>query len=119
MRHIKYHQVNAVSSELVVVACDYPGPLGQSHCYEVFPKPQCDTWPLARSGKTCVHKIYFQNGSVEGTGWNGLTNEVLLGIVADRLESVQRGVYGCRAYGDALKSVQRALKCLTDIPFRS
>ena len=54
--------------------------------------------------------INFQNGPIneDGNGVNGLTHEVLLAIVADRLRSFQSGPYSCKANACALTHIEEA-----------
>jgi hypothetical protein len=59
-----------------------------------------------------VTRISFQNGPIAEAGVNGLTQEALLAIVADRLRSFQAGPYACPENGDALAAVEEAMACL-------
>ncbi|RXT29358.1 hypothetical protein B5P46_11800 [Rhizobium leguminosarum] len=52
--------------------------------------------------------IYFQNGPINEVGVNGLTHEVLLAIVADRLRSFQAGPYSCKENACALTKIEEA-----------
>jgi len=45
---------------------------------------------------------------------NGVTNEALLAIVADRLSSFQQGRYACRENADALFHTESALAWLKE-----
>lgn len=55
-----------------------------------------------------VH-LPMQNGPIGEVGINGLTNEVLLAIVIDRLQHFQSGKYHCVENDLALVSAQNAL----------
>jgi hypothetical protein len=55
-----------------------------------------------------VWDIQFQNGPIAEAGVNGITQEVLLAIVADRLRSFQAGPYACQENADALSHVSAA-----------
>lgn len=58
-------------------------------------------------------EVNFQKGGVRvPADINGLTNEALLAIVADRLEHFQRGEFSCNENGIALKYVECALDWL-------
>ena len=46
--------------------------------------------------------------NADGNGVNGLTHEVLLAIVADRLRSFQKGPYSCKANACALTHIEEA-----------
>ena len=52
--------------------------------------------------------ILFQNGPIADSGVNGITQEVLLAICIDRLESFQSGPYACRENALALTKLQEA-----------
>jgi hypothetical protein len=56
--------------------------------------------------------IEFQKGGIQETGVNGVTHEVLLAIVADRLESFQNGPFHCDENRVALNHVTEALAAL-------
>jgi len=62
-------------------------------------------------GQLC--SISFQNGPIGQNGVNGVQNEQLLAIVADRLISFQAGEYACNENQKALESVMDALTTLT------
>ena len=91
MRFINDHKVNPANDTLTIRVCDEPGAGGASHEYAVEHNPD------GRDG--FVYIINFQNGPVlsDGNGVNGLTHEVLLSIVADRLRSFQKGWSACDA----------------------
>ncbi len=98
MRILPDHQVNPASDALTVNVLDQPGAGGACHEYEVIHSGMAPT------------RISFQNGpiSVDGNGVNGLTHEVLLAIVADRLRSFQAGTYSCKANACALTHIEEA-----------
>lgn len=58
--------------------------------------------------------IQFQSGAIIDGQWNGITNEVLLAIVLDRLELLQSGKYPCDQNAEAIKGIQHALDSLLD-----
>lgn len=51
--------------------------------------------------------VIFQHGPIKEAGNNGLTHEILLAIMIDRLEKFQEGKYQCIEN-------QKALECLKD-----
>lgn len=57
-------------------------------------------------------ELRFQRGPIKETGVNGITNEALLAIVADRLEGFQSGPYACEENAKALIHVMGALDVL-------
>ena len=98
MRKLHEHQVNPANDEISVVVVDEPGAGGANHKYECV---------LPSGAKTVID---FQNGPInaDGNGVNGLTHEVLLAIVADRLRSFQKGPYSCKANACALTHIEEA-----------
>lgn len=98
MRTINEHCVNPANDVLTVTVIDEPGSGGANHEY------------LCRLPNGDNTLIKFQNGPInEGvTGVNGLTHEVLLAIVADRLRSFQKGPYSCKANACALTHIEEA-----------
>lgn len=107
MRTITDHKVNPANDRLNITVLDEPGAGGANHVYEVsgFNIPDAP----AESGYV---KISFQNGPINENGINGLTQEVLLAIVADRLRSFQSGKFACRENALALTAVEEAMNWL-------
>lgn len=96
MREIPDHRVNPANDVIVVRAVDEPGDGGASHHYEI----------ILPSG--AVTDIEFQNGPIAEAGVNGLTQEVLLAICADRLRGFQAGHFACRENALALTKIEEA-----------
>lgn len=96
VRFLTGHRVNPANDTIVIAVEDYPGPGGANHAYRVT---------LPNGGYTA---LYFQNGPIAETGVNGITHEVLLEIVADRLRSFQNGPYSCRENALALTKIEEA-----------
>lgn len=99
MRTLTGHKVNPANDTLNLVVVDEPGQGGANHWYHID----------SGDGKVQV-RLDFQNGpiSVDGNGVNGVTHEVLLEIVADRLRSFQKGPYSCKANACALTHIEEA-----------
>lgn len=96
-REIHDHKVNEANEQIVVAATDGPGPGGASHVYQVS---------LLNGQSLAV--LHFQNGAIKEAGVNGITHEVLLAIVADRLRAFQAGPYACRENALALTKIEEA-----------
>lgn len=103
MRTINDHKVNPANDKLTITVRDEPGAGGACHEYEVSGYSR----PGAPEG-ACYTVISFQNGPIAEAGVNGLTQEVLLAIVADRLRSFQSGPYSCRENALALTKIEEA-----------
>lgn len=96
MRKIETHKVNPANDVLDLEAIDGPGSGGASHVYRVtLPDGSATT-------------LSFQNGPINEAGVNGITQEVLLAVLVDRLEAFQAGPYACRENALALTKLQEA-----------
>ena len=112
MRNLTDHQVNPANDKLIVQVLDEPGQGGACHSYYVDGF-DISTNHSAIEGNNYLY-ILFQNGPPykEGVGVNGITHEVLLAIVADRLRSFQKGPYSCKANACALTHIEEAMHWL-------
>lgn len=97
MRTIEDHKINPANDTLTITVLDEPGAGGANHNYVV----------TGIAGNHGVN-IFFQNGPIPENGVNGLTQEVLLAIVADRLRSFQNGPFACKANACALTHIEEA-----------
>lgn len=98
MREINDHKVNPANDTLSLLVLDEPGQGNACYEYEIR-HPNLDPTVIS-----------FQNGPInaDGNGVNGLTHEVLLAIVADRLRGFQSGPYACKANACALTHIEEA-----------
>lgn len=101
MREIYDHKVNPANDRLSIVAVDEPGAGGANHVYHV-------NLPVDAKVTDTTTVISFQNGPIAEAGINGLTQEVLLAIIADRLRSFQAGKFACRENALALTKIEEA-----------
>ena len=102
MRTLEDHKVNPANDVLTVTVMDEPGQGFACHEYEIT------------GGAAVPTHISFQNGPIneDGNGVNGITQEVLLAIVADRLRGFQAGPYKCKANACALTHIEEAMHWL-------
>lgn len=121
MRELTSHKANGVNNGLKVLVLDEPGPGGACHRYHVttteYPPPVGGGMSHADLEKAtamngAAHEIRFQKGPIHEAHVNGLTHEVLLAVLIDRLEGFQAGPFACRANGKALLSLRDALEAL-------
>jgi len=102
MRQLTDHIVSGDQAvQLKVEVTDQPGAGGANHEYRVT---GYDTGN--------IDIICFQNGPIKEAGVNGITQEVLLAIVIDRLRSFQSGPFSCRENAIALTHCEEALMWL-------
>ena len=103
MRELTNHK----SSPVKISVLDEPGAGGASYYYMVT----LPDWSRAPDGSSAfgVWDIQFQNGEADV---NGLTEEVLLAIVADRLQSFQAGPHACDENEMTLVAVESAMRIL-------
>jgi len=111
MRQINDHMINPANDKLTLTVIDEVGVGGGNHAYKVSGF-DLSTNKSAGDGvlQNCATEliIYFQNGTIPENGVNGLTQEVLLAIVADRLRSFQAGPFACKANACALTHIEEA-----------
>lgn len=111
MRTIESHKVNPINDTLTITVADDPGEGGANHAYVVsgFDSSQNGSIGAAEKvGNVGDAVILFQRGPIADYGVNGLTHEVLLAIVADRLEMFQGGPYANDYNAEALDFVRKA-----------
>lgn len=68
--------------------------------------------PTLPGGELAV--IRFQDGPIEQAGVNGVTHEVLLAAIIDRLNGFQAGPHACDENSTALMHLHSALAALHD-----
>jgi len=101
MRSITDHVTNPVNDRIQINTLDDPGSGGANHVYKIGSAK--DDWSQT---------LRFQNGPIGEVGVNGVTQEVLLAIVVDRLRSFQAGPFSCVENKEALGYAQAALDAL-------
>lgn len=104
MREITDHIVNPVNDRLRITVLDKPSAGGANHEYRIEATDDGSGKPF----RIADHHISFQNGPIAENGVNGITQEVLLAIVADRLRSFQAGEFSCRENALALTKIEEA-----------
>ncbi len=117
MREITDHKVDGdlPQNQVIVIAADARGAGGANHRYVIFGyalATAAHNNPSWRTGDPAVTTIIFQNGGIKEAGLNGITNEALLAVVADRLRGFQAGPFKSHQNGFALDSVEDALSHL-------
>lgn len=115
MRSINDHQINPANDTLQLAAIDGHGSGGANHAYRIAGFSLASN-PSAGDGtlQNCATELvlYFQNGPIGEVGVNGVTHEVLLAIVADRLRSFQKGPFATKANACALTHIEEAMHWL-------
>ena len=108
MRKIIDHIANPVNDRLEITVLDEPGAGGANHEYDIAATDDGSGKPH----KIAARRIRFQKGPINEVGVNGITQEVLLAIVIDRLCSFQAGPYACKENAEALDHSLQALDWL-------
>jgi hypothetical protein len=115
-REITIHHANPANKQLIIHAVDSPGAGGANHHYHIAglnTKTNASCPFQSRYGSPADHAtILFQNGPIPEMGVNGVTQEALLAILADRLAAFQEGPYACEENARAFGHVQMALAAL-------
>lgn len=98
MRTIDSHKINECNDAIDIRVTDEPGSGGANHEYQVRINgdPHADIM------------LRFQNGPINEVGTNGITQEVLIAILIDRLQCFQKGPYSCRENALALTKLEEA-----------
>ena len=107
MRELTDHKVNPANDTLTIAVTDQPGSGGANHRYEIRGF-STETNPSHDDGSDAEAVILFQNGPINEVGVNGVTHEVLLAILADRLRSFQQGPFASRYNALALTHIEDA-----------
>lgn len=109
MRTLTGHVVNPANDKIKIEVADEPGAGGANHRYVIS---GFDTSTNKSADSLCNDQtavtLLFQNGAIPETGVNGVTQEVLLELVADRLRSFQAGPFACRENAIALTKIEEA-----------
>lgn len=111
---ITTHRTDGRDDNIDIVTLDEPGAGGAHHHYEIQVRQPAtrgeDGEP--RAEQPIVFPLAFQEGPVQEAGFNGLSNESLLAIVAHRLECFQAGQYATEENRKALAYVNAGLQWL-------
>lgn len=102
MRMLNDHVANL--DQIGITVLDEPGAGGANHLYQMV--------YVTSDGTKMLDRIKFQKGPINEVGINGVTQEVLLAIVIDRLRSFQAGPFACPENEEALRFAQGSLDAL-------
>jgi len=108
MRRLRRHQTNEANSGIEITVVDEPGEGGVCHGY------RAEITAANGAARDYVVDMAFQKGAIHGAGINGITEEVLLAILIDRLEGFQSGDFACRQNAIVLTKLEEALLWLED-----
>lgn len=105
-RELTSHRVNQANNALQVLVLDDPAPSGANHHYCIkVPHDAEHGIPETR------FDLIFQNGPI-AEGINGITHEVLLAILIDRLQGFEQGPFANPWNTAAIEHLQDAQKVL-------
>jgi hypothetical protein len=113
VREIRDHIVEGdlPQNQLKVEVMDEPGAGGANHRYDISGMESHNP-SSPRSGAERQMIILFQNGPIKEAGLNGVTQEVLLAIIIDRLRCFQEGPFPSDLNLTAFRHCCVALDCL-------
>jgi hypothetical protein len=113
MREIDTHKVNPANDTLKITVMDKPGSGGANHVYLIsgFDADK-NPFQLAELDRQHALGLIFQNGPINEVGVNGITHEVLIAILIDRLHGFQTGPYACEANAIAMAKLAEAAHAL-------
>ena len=111
MRELTEHRVNEANEKLVIEVMDEPGQGGACHRYVISGYDGSGN-ASAEDDDPVDTIILFQNGPIKEAGVNGITQEALLAICADRLRCFQAGPYAHPSNAEALTHIEAAQKAL-------
>lgn len=137
MREVTTHKVNGLNESIIIHACDDRGEraslqrlLAEIPVEDILDRSSLESrlemveqelrgeggashiYSLKLPGNRGTHNLFFQRGAIKENGVNGITNEALLAIVADRLEGFQSGQFACEANAIALSKIREAIEAL-------
>jgi hypothetical protein len=84
VREITEHRAAGLNEQLEVLAVGEPGKGGANDEYEIWIRDK------EEPGEGLLIEMVFQRGPINEEGLNGISNEALLAIVADRLRGFQK-----------------------------
>lgn len=109
MREIHDHETNDANRQIQIYADEADPDNGNaSHRYRFEFKKTSNPDDM----RAVVQKIEFQHGPIGEVGVNGITNEVLLAVVIDRLRGFQSSKFACRENALALTKLEEAFHWL-------
>jgi hypothetical protein len=108
MRELTTHRVNPANDTLSIRVTDEPGSGGANHRYEISGFDTASNPSKVTDFGAGQVTILFQNGPIAEAGVNGITQEVLLSILIDRLQSFQAGQFASRENALALTKLEEA-----------
>jgi hypothetical protein len=101
-RELTGHKVNPANDKLSVLVLDEPGSGGAHHAYVVLGDRQFEDNPAVPLIEAYANALpdtangvalIFQQGPIAEAGVNGITHEVLLEVLIDRLTCFQTGPF--------------------------
>jgi hypothetical protein len=106
MRMLTSHQINGANAKITIKVVEVLiGAGGAPTTYDI-------EWRNDPRNYWGGLAIKFQDGTLKESGVNGLTHEVLLAILIDRLECFQRGSFACVENARALGALKMAAESL-------
>lgn len=103
MKRLVNHKINELNNRISILYDD-PDESGASHIYNIN--------VFTNNDEMLKYDIKFQKGPILENGYNGISNEVLLAIVENRLQGFQNGPFACKENNEALIKLQECMMWL-------
>lgn len=104
-RELTSHRVNGLNEAIKIEVLDEPGQGNACHNYAI-------SLLIGDGLAEDAAVVQFQNGPIQESGVNGISNEALAAIIEDRLLGFQSGPYACRENAIALTKLQECMMWL-------
>ena len=110
MRTITDHKVNGLNDALEITAHERATASGAPHRYDILAR--CEDVPGVGPRMVGVNLRFQSQPISKPEDVNGISNEALLAVVADRLRCFQDGPFKCRENAVALTKIEEAMMWL-------
>ena len=107
MRHLTEHKVNGLNEALEITAHEPTTAGGAPHRYDILAR--CEEVPGVGPRMVGVNLRFQSKPIAKPEDINGISNEALLAVVADRLRCSQEGPFKCRDNAIALTHIEDAM----------
>lgn len=105
-REVTTHRVNGCNNQIRIFANKEANVVGSPSHYQIVIENKKRE---SKEPSQQVLDLRFQSGAIRDGGVNGITHEVLLAILRDRLEQVQQTDFACDENDEVLTHLESAM----------